>query len=667
MPQTHGRRTAPAFSRLTIIVLLALSITPAAVEAQGDANGVTTLTGKVALTTDDLALYSEPLVVLTDASVLDAGGDVIAGGAPVPSIASQISTGLVPDTNDRYSFSLSLPIVPQGTPTSISGADADARDLPQVFSIDLVSNIAGQPFVTDIDTYGGSPSLLSSIGTDDSGNATGQVAVWSDGAGAQFPGSVGDDGQALTRDDPLEDLDAGWTLVDFSRDTYDFARDSEIRVDFPGSALDESDFSRQGWTEAFTSLVDQLEVKYPFTDLKGIDFDALRKTYTPMVQRAEDDADTDAYTLAIYQFSLEFMDGHVSSSVPYQWLSDNYLAGYGLTVGRADDGTVYVIDVVAGASADDAGIEPGDSIERWDGKKIGDAIADTPLALSASSDFARDNQRVRLLTRAPGGDTVEVGYTNGDGDSKTDRLESARDTDGFLRALTPESAGDDAAMPIESRVLDSGVGYIRINTFETDVVLFTHQWDYAIRTMQQLGVMDLVVDVRANPGGLAALAFYASASFAKDQFVLDTAYIANRDGEFVDSGDEVVPVSEVHWDGATAVLVDDNCASSCEQFAGTMDAIEADAITIVGNTASAGVYAAVRTWTLPDDITFQAPFIRYEVDGEIFLEGQGVQPDVTVPVTGDSLLSPDDEVLEAGDATAQGRDVGSSRTTGPAN
>lgn len=654
MSPTMRHRPASVFFRLAIIVVMALSILPGTTGAQGDANGATTLTGKVVLTADDLALYSEPLVVLSDVSVLGSTNGVIAGGAPVPAIASQIATGLVADRNDRYAFSLSLPIAPQGTPTSVSGADANADALPQVFSIDVVSNVAGQPFLTDIDTYGGSPSLLSSVGTDNDGNATGQLAVWSDGGGAQFPSAVGDDGQALTKDDPLQDLDPGWTVVDFSGDRYDFLRDGEITIDFPGSALSKNDFSGQGWTEAFTSLVDQLEAEYPFTDLKGIDFDKLRETYLPMVQKAEDDNDSDAYTLALYQFSLEFMDGHVSSSPPITWLRGNYVGGYGLTVGRADDGTVYVIDVLDGGSANKAGIKTGDVIEKWDGQDVDKAIADTPLLISASSDFARDIQRVSLLTRAPIGNRIDVGYTNTDGDSKTAKLKSAEDYDGFNRAVTPEFSGNDAAMPIESKVLPSGVGYIRINTFETDLVLFTHQWDYAVRTMQQLGITDLVVDVRANPGGLATLAFYASATFTTDPFVLDTAYIADRNGRFVDAGDEVAPVSEVHWGGNVAVLVDDNCASSCEQFAATLDDIDSNDIQIVGNTPSAGIYAAITTWSLPSNITFQAPFVRYEVDGDIFLEGQGVTPDIDVPVTEESLLSPDDEVLQAGESAAQG-------------
>lgn len=641
-------------SRVLLVLVMSLAILPGTASAQRDGVGATTLTGSLTITAADLATYSEPLVILTDASILETETDVIAGGATLPSVPSQIAAGLVDEGNDGYSFSLSLPIAPQGEPTSITGADADADALPQVFAVDIVSNVAGTPFLTGVDGYDGSPTLVSSVDLNASGGATGQLAVWSDGDSARFPSEVGDDGEALTDDDPLADLEAGWTIVDISSDTYDFNRDAEVRVAFPGGSFDPNDFSDQGWAEAFTSLVDQLEREYPFRDLKEIDFDALRDTYLPKVDQAEQDDDLDAYTLALYQFSLEFNDGHVSATLPLTWFEENYGAGFGLTVDRADDGAVYVVGVADRGSADDAGIEVGDTIEEWDGDDVETALADTPLAFSASSDFARDNQRVDLITRAPAGTTVEVSFTNADGKRDRASLKSERDFAGYIEALSPENAADDAAMPIESRVLPSGVGYVRINTFSTDVVLFTHQWDYAIRALEEYGVTDIVVDVRANGGGLAMLAFYASSTFAEETFTLDTAFIANGDGEFVDSGNEIVPVSDTHWDGGVAVLVDDDCASSCEQFAATMDAIQRDDIAIVGNTPSAGVYAAIASWTLPEGLAFQAPFIRYENDGRIFLEAQGVEPDVDVPVTGDSLLSPDDEVLEAGEDAAQG-------------
>ena len=550
MSRTSGRRPAFSAFRLAIIVLMALGVLPASSGAQGGSGGVTTLTGSLVIDAGTLAIYSEPAVVLSDTSVLGEDTNATTGSAPVPSVASQITTGLVPESGDRYSFSLSLPIAPQGTPVSLSGADADADELPQVFSIDIVSNVAGQPALTSVDAYSSSPSVLSSTGTNDAGALTGQFAVWSDGNGAQFPSAVGDDGEALTSDDPLRDLDAGWTIVDISDDTYDFDRDSEVAIRFVSSQLDRNDFSSQGWTEAFESLVDDLEAKYPFTDYKGIDFDQLRKTYVPMVQKAEDDDDSDAYALAVYRFGLEFGDGHVSSSPPIQWIRDNYLGGYGLAVGRADDGTVFVTDVVDGSGAAKAGIEPGDTVERWDGKAIADAIADTPLLTSASSDFSRELQRVRAADARPGWQ-----YRRGGVHQRRRRCQHR------------QASGQTGSRRLHQRGL-LGVRAQRRGDADREQCPAVRGWlhpDHDLR--DRPGPLHPPVGLRdpdpagarghrprrrrpvQPPAGLASLAFYASATFAEDPFVLDTGYAADRNGRFEDIGDEVIPVAEIHWDG----------------------------------------------------------------------------------------------------------------------
>ena len=640
---SRGRSRFPA---LLAIFALLMMLVPVSASAQdsGSGSGAATLTGSVTISADNLALFSEPYVVLSDLSSLTSADST------APSVPSQISTGLVAK-GSRYTFSLSLPIAPQGEPVNVVGKSTS--DDPQVYAIDVVSNVAGAPSLTNVDYWGGSPTLLSSVGSGSDGNLTGQVAVWSDG-NAQFPSDAGNDGQALTNDDGTTTLDAGWTIVDISHSPYKMDRDAEVSISWAQDAISDTDFSGESYTKAFDDLYGQLKASYPFTDYKHIDFTKLRSTYRPKIEQAEQDKDQNAFALAMYQFGLEFGDGHVSASFPIDYFRKTYSGGYGMTVGRDNDGNVWVTSVDSGGPADKAGIAVGDQVTQWDNQDIGDAIDNTPLALSASSDWSRADQRVRLLTRAEVSHQVSVEYVNADGDTKDARLRAVRDVQGFIAALSPANAPNEAALPIEVKVLPSGVGYIRITTFETDAVLFTHEWDYALRTFQSLGVDGLVIDVRANGGGLSNLAFYASASFNKKEFTLDTAYVANSQGKFVNAGGETVPVAQEQWDGPVAVLVDGDCASSCEQFAATLDDIPRDNISIVGETPSAGVYAAIQVWSMPDGVTFQAPFVRYENNGDIFLESQGVSPDVTVPVTEQSLTSPDDEVLQAGEDTVLG-------------
>lgn len=640
----RSRSRRGPLARLALILALVLvafgPIAQSSVTAQESDQGAVRLTGKLEMPPEVFAQYAEPYVMLVDlaSTLLDTG--------ELPPVQTQVAAGLIDRGNANYAFELSLPIEPLGTPLDLIDGE-EVSSGPQLYSVNVVANLFLDPFLTEPDGFGGNlPTLLSSITTDEEGSLVGQLVVWAPEAGMEFPSGAGDDGVPLTDDDPTDELEAGWTVVELSNDDYDFMRTAEVEIGFPGDAVSPNDLSNLTFTEAFDALVDQLEVIYPFTDLKDIDFDELRETYRPLIEEAEATDDADAFTAAIYAFSLEFHDGHVASTLPVAELVERYGGGIGIQLGETDEGQVFVIDVAEDSPADAAGIEVGAEIIEWNGQDVSDAIDEVPLAMSASSEHSIRSQQVRLLSRSTIGDEVEIVYANPGEEANTEDLRFVGDIDGLLTAISSANPYNDAAMPVEVSLLPSGVGYIRITSFSEDTVLFGRQWDYAINTLTELGATGLIVDVRSNGGGQASQAFYASGSFNDEPFVLDTAYVANSDGEFVEAYDEINPVSPVQWDsGPVAVLIDDWCASACEQFAASM-AATSDDIMLIGYTPTGGVYAAIDTWTLPAGVDFQASYVRYHVDGEIFLEGEGVPPTVDVEVTEETLLADEDVLLE---------------------
>ena len=71
---------------------------------------------------------------------------------------------------------------------------------------------------------------------------------------------------------------------------------------------------------------------------------------------------------------------------------------------------------------------------------------------------------------------------------------------------------------------------------------------------------------------------------------------------------------------------------------------------VVGHYPSAGAYGerGQGQYNLPDELTMQFPTGRYETpEGELAIEGMGVIPDITVPVTAESALGQVDAVLQA--------------------
>jgi hypothetical protein len=74
---------------------------------------------------------------------------------------------------------------------------------------------------------------------------------------------------------------------------------------------------------------------------------------------------------------------------------------------------------------------------------------------------------------------------------------------------------------------------------------------------------------------------------------------------------------------------------------------------VVGMTPSAGTEGEVARgeFKMPEGMSMQFPTGRFTLpDGSIFLEGTGVQPTVKVPITAETVLSPDAVLKAAEDA-----------------
>ena len=98
----------------------------------------------------------------------------------------------------------------------------------------------------------------------------------------------------------------------------------------------------------------------------------------------------------------------------------------------------------------------------------------------------------------------------------------------------------------------------------------------------------------------------------------------------------------------TVLLVDQFCFSACELDAYALSQVEG--MIVIGEFPTAGVEAetARGKFDLPEGISFGVPTGRFVLeDSSILLEGQGVQPDIDLDVTYESVLSDEDVVLEA--------------------
>jgi C-terminal processing protease CtpA/Prc len=646
---SHRRYTAHPMGVVVLTFLLLVSgiaggVRPTAAQTGPSSDGVRHLTGQVTIENpNQLSTTSEAFMMLLDMTAFIERDREL---PPPPD--SEVIAPLVGDIAKGADFDIPLPIEPLGNLNDVGNANGDGTGV-QIFSIEYTSNFVGDPFIGPYEG-GGWGTAESSLETRpvDLEVTGGTIAVWAPDDQQAFPTDFGDDGKLFTKDDPTGPVPAGWTIVDLNTSPFAQSRDAEVPIEIITGDDGFSDFSSQGFVDAFDSLIEELRPGYAFTEIKNIDFDALVAKYRPIIEQAETDNNFDAFQDAIYEFALEFHDGHTSSAPSSSFVSDRIGGRLGMRIQKDDAGDNIVVGVADGLPAADAGIKPGAVVSQWNGGSVEDAVAAEEIIISQSNPTGLLAQQYQFLTRGPVGERVSVTFQNPEASApETVDLTFGNDVDGADVALNTRvdtPVDDRDTLPISTRLLPSGVGYIRMNTFLADPVLFTTSWNYAIQILVANGATGFVIDVRGNGGGYGSLATYTAGTFTNDEFVLDESYYPDGEGGHVPYDKErVLPVDLGVSDLPVAVLTDLNCASACEIF--TAAVANDPKHLIVSFTSTAGIEAGVYSWSLSGGLPFQASYIRLQnPDGSVFLEGYGVTPNVRIPSEPDTLVVGDGDV-----------------------
>lgn len=654
------------FSIVMFLIISALVFVPAiAQESETSDTGVAVVIGEVNYTVEFLADfgYGAVNVLLSDlSSFVDQARTPDRMPNPdyvLPESGQFLGRVTSDPLVSPFTYEVRLPILPVGERRDVDNDDEEDAGVV-INEISVFINMYGTPYWDQFREYtAGFSSLLT---TDEFAlryeYIGGKLLVWSPDDQQGFPSGFGEDGLLFSADDPITTLKAGYTVVDLDTDPFTFDRSTTAKVDLVEAeqSLKPADYTNLSYTEAFEALVNQMRREYAFTEYKGIDWDALYAEFAPRVAEAEANNDPAAFQFAIRDFTWSIPDGHVGASLPLtnQEFFTNTDGGLGMAIRETDDGRVIVNYLTPGGPAEAAGIQLGAEIIAWNGIPIQEAL---PNVVTYAAPYSTQHnlrlQQLRYITRSVLGSTVTVEYRNPDAEESTKaEMVSVQERDSWRFSSITRGSAPPTALPVEFKVLDSGYGYARVNTFSQSPLILLSNWEWMIKTLNENEIEGLIIDLRWNSGGYN-LYNQLAGYFTRQEVVVGnsakyTPGSGTPDEFYVDPIDEdkLRPNPDgIYYGGKIAVLVSPNCASSCEFFAYVLSLL--DNVTVIGFYPTAGLGGNITPVYLPGGLYFQFTTGRaLDAQGNIRLEGIGVVPDIDVPVNEETLFAEGDVLLD---------------------
>lgn len=310
--------------------------------------------------------------------------------------------------------------------------------------------------------------------------------------------------------------------------------------------------------------------------------------------------------------------------------------GPGLDVRVVGD-EVLVVRVFEESPAAQAGVRPGWTLDRIEGRKLARAVARIRDGVAGSTTVPHIlREAVTDRLSGPVGEPVHVVFRDGENRRVAlalDRVEPKGNRYAF---------GNLPEFPVwmESRTIETDgakIGYVGFNAF-LDPPNLMPQYQKAIEGFIAEGVDGAVIDVRGNPGGIAAMAMGMAGWFVEDgNHYLGTFRSREAELRFV------VNPRYPRFEGKVALLVDACSASCSEIFAGGLKGLAR--VKVFGErTAGAALPASIIR--LPNGDGFMYPIADYVSSDGARFEGVGVAPDVEASYTREALLRGEDAALD---------------------
>jgi carboxyl-terminal processing protease len=278
--------------------------------------------------------------------------------------------------------------------------------------------------------------------------------------------------------------------------------------------------------------------------------------------------------------------------------------GLGIDI-NMDQGAVEVIATLDGSPARKAGIQTGDKI--------------TSIDYQSTTDMALE-EVIQTLRGAQGSEIV---------------LGVVRDPSQHLEFNLQRK--EPAKSSVRSLILDEGIGYIRISTFQAET---SQEFISAINKLQDKEPLEgLVLDLRNNPGGLMPVSVEVADS------LIDQGLLLYTEGRKPKANQQYYATYGDLINGAPiVVLINGGSASASEIVAGALQ--DQERATILG-TQSFGKGSVQSVIPLGDGRGIKLTTAHYLTPSGRFIHGQGIEPDIIIEQVEQQPGSNDNQITRA--------------------
>lgn len=394
--------------------------------------------------------------------------------------------------------------------------------------------------------------------------------------------------------------------------------------------------------ESFKQVWQTINDKHFDPTFGGIDWKKIREIYEPKAMSAKSlkefheilnkmVGELKLSHFAVYEQNLDDLFKEIQSTTAATQTKKLSITGIEIKI---VENKPVIFKVEEGSNAEKAGLKPGYVIEKINGKTVEDLFkkVDEYLAQIHSTNNLRKmylENVINALTKGEPGTKLELTVIDETNKPKTAIIER------YLKDIEfSQPVGYFPPQPVifESKRLEDNIGYIRFNIWTIPQMQNLRN---AIKNLSD--TKGIIFDLRGNAGGISGIALGLAGLLTDKKISLGKMKGRNNELEFI-----VYPQMEPYL-GKVIILIDYATASTSEIFA---VGLKENGRAIVVGERSAGAALPSVIERLPTGAFFQYAIMDYKTPQNNSIETIGVEPDLEILQTRESLLSGEDSPLK---------------------